>query len=364
MSNQQVINLNTHIKNIWKCVCFFGNLRDYTREIIFKGWLRYSPVFCKLMKCNMNFIKVNKVLKQNFSTNVDKLDPNWVTGFVDAEGCFSVIIEIPNSDLSLLSFRKKRELKWKVRISSFRGPFVIFTSGVKKHNLFVSSSPLGLLSKPAIRNFSTNNVNSSNYIKPEIIYKNADTQKSLVFKDNKGKSGIYRWINNLNGDSYVGSGVDLNKRLYQYYSLKLMQLFLGKRKSHIYSALIKYGYSNFTLEILEYCGKDKVIEREQYYLDLLKPKYNILSTAGSRFGFKHSDATREKMSVSQKGHKGSSHPDAKKLMVTDLETNSSTCYDSVNSAAKAIGCGDSSILKNLKSKTGKAYKGRYIFKLQ
>ena len=44
----------------------------------------------------MNFIKVNKDLKQNFSTNVDKLDPNWVTGFVDAEGCFSVIIEISN----------------------------------------------------------------------------------------------------------------------------------------------------------------------------------------------------------------------------------------------------------------------------
>ena len=108
MSNQQVVKLNRLIlKNIWKCVCFFDNLRDYTRGVIFKRWLRYSPVFCKLMKYNMNFINVNKVLKQNFSINhhVDKLDPNWVTGFVDAEGCFSIIIEIPNS------------LKWKVRTS-------------------------------------------------------------------------------------------------------------------------------------------------------------------------------------------------------------------------------------------------------
>ena len=112
MSNQQVVKFNIPIlKNIWKCVCFFDNLRDYTREVIFKRWLRYSPVFCKLMRYNMNFINVNKVLKQNFSgaTNVlggaPKLDPNWVTGFVDAEGCFSIIIEIPNS------------LKWKVRIS-------------------------------------------------------------------------------------------------------------------------------------------------------------------------------------------------------------------------------------------------------
>jgi len=46
-----------------------------------------------------NFIDINKVLRKNFSVNQgvsseNKPDPNWVTGFVDAEGCFSVIIEI------------------------------------------------------------------------------------------------------------------------------------------------------------------------------------------------------------------------------------------------------------------------------
>jgi hypothetical protein len=143
-----------------------------------------------------------------------------------------------------------------------------------------------------------------------------------------------------------------------------MELYLKNRKSYIYSALIKYGYSNFSLEILEYCESSNVIEREQFYIDLLHPKYNLLKVAGSRFGVKHSDVTREKMSLSQKGHQGSlNHPKAKKLMVTDLETNSSTCYDSVNSAAKALNCRDSSILKNLKSKKNKAYKGRYVFKL-
>lgn len=43
------------------------------------------------------------------------------------------------------------------------------------------------------------------------------------------------------------------------------------------------------------------------------------------------------MSLSQKGHKGSAQPNAKKIMVTvDLETNSSTNYDSINKAAKAL----------------------------
>jgi group I intron endonuclease len=54
-------------------------------------------------------------------------------------------------------------------------------------------------------------------------------------------------------------------------------------------ALFKYGYSNFTLEIIEYCEPSDVIVREQFYLDLLKPEYNILVKAGSSFGYQHSE---------------------------------------------------------------------------
>jgi group I intron endonuclease len=62
----------------------------------------------------------------------------------------------------------------------------------------------------------------------------------------------------------------------------------------IYKAILKYGYANFKLEILEYCNPDVLITREQYYIDLLKPKYNILSIAGSTFGYKHTAKTLEK----------------------------------------------------------------------
>lgn len=62
----------------------------------------------------------------------------------------------------------------------------------------------------------------------------------------------------------------------------------------IHKALLKYGYSAFRLEILEYCDIGLLIEREQYYLNLLKPEYNILTIAGSSLGFKHSPATLEK----------------------------------------------------------------------
>ena len=65
----------------------------------------------------------------------------------------------------------------------------------------------------------------------------------------------------------------------------------------IYKAIIKYGHSNFKLEILEYCDWDKVMNREQYYIDLLKPEYNILTKAGSSFGYKHSEETLDKFKL-------------------------------------------------------------------
>jgi group I intron endonuclease len=69
-----------------------------------------------------------------------------------------------------------------------------------------------------------------------------------------------------------------------------------KNKSKIYRALLKNGYSNFKLNILEYCDPSVLILREQYYLDTLNPSYNILKFAGSLKGFKHSKASLKSMS--------------------------------------------------------------------
>jgi group I intron endonuclease len=69
---------------------------------------------------------------------------------------------------------------------------------------------------------------------------------------------------------------------------------LKRTKSHVYSALLKHGYSNFRLEILEYCSASEVLERENYYLKLFNPSYNILDKAGSSLGYRHSEETKEK----------------------------------------------------------------------
>lgn len=73
------------------------------------------------------------------------------------------------------------------------------------------------------KNSNNNNINNNNYsdtvIIPIITYINVDTNKSIIYEENSNKSGIYRWVNKINGKSYVGSSTSLSNELSAYYSL-------------------------------------------------------------------------------------------------------------------------------------------------
>lgn len=55
--------------------------------------------------------------------------------------------------------------------------------------------------------------------------------------------------------------------------------------------MLKYGHDKFKLEIFEYCDKNTLMEKEQFYLDQLNPSYNILKQAYSLEGFRHDAET-------------------------------------------------------------------------
>jgi hypothetical protein len=97
--------------------------------------------------------------------------------------------------------------------------------------------------------------------------------------------------NKENGKCYIGSSIDLGTRFRQYYSLNYMKKEVDKSNILIYKALLKYGHSNFSLEILEYCEFSKTIALEQVYISNSKPEYNILLTAGSSLGRLHTQET-------------------------------------------------------------------------
>jgi hypothetical protein len=123
-------------------------------------------------------------------------------------------------------------------------------------------------------NINNNNCSNTTTI-PIITYANADASRSIICKENINKSGVYRWVNKVNGKSYIGSSMSLGNELTIYYSLNSLKIKV-RGSLIIYRALLKYGYSNFSLEILEYCESNMLKKREQHYINILKPEYNIL----------------------------------------------------------------------------------------
>jgi hypothetical protein len=155
-----------------------------------------------------------------------------------------------------------------------------------------------------VRAYSTyipkdNSYSSNGHITPSVVYEDAYSMKKAILKENKGKAGIYMLTNKLTRDIYVGQSIDLRKRFIKYFSLS----YLNSRKELIISrALIKYGYSNFSVTILEYCNESDLDMKEQYYFDKLNPQYNIQKIAGgSSKGIVLSEETKAKISESLKG---------------------------------------------------------------
>jgi group I intron endonuclease len=97
---------------------------------------------------------------------------------------------------------------------------------------------------------------------------------------------------------YIGQSKDLSKRFRKYFTISYIK---SKEKLIISRALIKYGYANFSVSILEYCDKCDLTVREQFYLDKFNPQYNILKIAGSSLGYQKSEETKLKLSKALKG---------------------------------------------------------------
>ena len=106
-------------------------------------------------------------------------------------------------------------------------------------------------------------------------------------------SGIYAIRNEINGKRYIGSSVNVGKRLYEH------KRTLRKGKHHnryLQRSFNKYGMGRFVFEIFEYVLPEKTCleAREQHFLDKYSPEYNMNTTATSNLGYRHSEETIEK----------------------------------------------------------------------
>lgn len=113
-------------------------------------------------------------------------------------------------------------------------------------------------------------------------------------------SGIYQIRNLVNGKRYIGSAKCFRKR----WSSHRSHLRKNQHSSrHLQNSWNKRADGAFAFEIIELCGLDVLIEREQWWLDNAKPEYNVSPTAGSPLGVKHPPEFGRKVSERFKGKK-------------------------------------------------------------
>ena len=88
-------------------------------------------------------------------------------------------------------------------------------------------------------------------------------------------SGVYKITNNITGDLYIGSSTDIKRRWANH---KLISVWKRHPNVELYKAMAEFGLDNFKFEVLE--ETTDLRNREQYYIEQLKPSYNNYRAKG------------------------------------------------------------------------------------
>lgn len=171
------------------------------------------------------------------------------------------------------------------------------------------------VSKLGMIPYAKGGLNKRDYVK---IYKlSLSSSFQLIEEDNKGKSGVYGFINEITGELYIGSAVDLFKRFKEH-------VFTNKTNIRLKRSIEKYGIESFSFIIFAYHEGDKssITLLETKYLQSMDTMllFNFKETATSMIGYKHTEEALQKMRERMSGDKhpmfGKGHTDEAKAKIS------------------------------------------------
>ena len=90
-------------------------------------------------------------------------------------------------------------------------------------------------------------------------------------------SGIYKITNTITGDFYIGSSKDVKRR---WRSHKWPSTWKKYPSKQLYQDMQKYGTDKFDFQILEEVEIEHLKEKEQKFIETLKPTYNNINADG------------------------------------------------------------------------------------
>lgn len=172
---------------------------------------------------------------------------------------------------------------------------------------------------------------TENQLNPVFIYEDLSNSsvKARVLNETRNLSGIYLILNKVTLDYYIGSAS--TGRFHARFSNHLFH-FNGSKI--VKNAVKKYGISSFAFMVLELFpeivnkeNNKKLLDLEDFYLKSLLPNYNILTEAGSSFGYKHSEITRIKMKTN--------YSEQRRMTIGNLNKGKSFSPDTIELIRKA-----------------------------
>ena len=90
-------------------------------------------------------------------------------------------------------------------------------------------------------------------------------------------SGVYKITNTVTGDFYIGSSKDVKKRWREH---KKPSIWKRYPNSQLYLNMQKYGVDKFDFQVIEEVEESFLKEKEQYFIESLKPTYNQMNAKG------------------------------------------------------------------------------------
>ena len=90
-------------------------------------------------------------------------------------------------------------------------------------------------------------------------------------------SAVYKIKNTITGDFYIGSSNNVKIRWANHKCPSLWKKYPNKQ---MYIDMQKYGVDKFAFEILEEVEPDSLKEKEQQFIETLKPTYNNYNANG------------------------------------------------------------------------------------
>lgn len=110
-------------------------------------------------------------------------------------------------------------------------------------------------------------------------------------------SGIYKITHVSTGRCYVGQTVNIPIRWTHHRGALKAGTHWSRYLQHVYN---KYGVDSLRFEVLEECSIDVLTDREHFWFEQLHPVFNTAVPTGSTWGYRHTAATKRKMSDAQR----------------------------------------------------------------